>query len=241
MMTDHPRACGANWKRPWRNYPKPGSSPRMRGKLLFCHCVSSLLRIIPAHAGQTRTIPAPPRQKADHPRACGANCANESALSAVVGSSPRMRGKPCLCCEEPAYTRIIPAHAGQTPSPETCGRPRTDHPRACGANYTADRTPCKRCGSSPRMRGKRFENRQIVRRQRIIPAHAGQTDRPASSSTTRSDHPRACGANVSGFPSRDVNAGSSPRMRGKPMLAIVRHLRVRIIPAHAGQTYYQSG
>ncbi len=86
------------------------------------------------------------------------------------------------------------------------------------------------------MRGKRFENRQIVRRQRIIPAHAGQTDRPASSSTTRSDHPRACGANVSGFPSRDVNAGSSPRMRGKPMLAIVRHLRVRIIPAHAGQT-----
>ena len=94
----------------------------------------------------------------------------------------------------------------------------------------------KGSGSSPRMRGKRFENRQIVRRQRIIPAHAGQTDRPASSSTTRSDHPRACGANVSGFPSRDVNAGSSPRMRGKPMLAIVRHLRVRIIPAHAGQT-----
>ena len=175
MMTDHPRACGATWKRPWRNYPKPGSSPRMRGKLLFCHCVSSLLRIIPAHAGQTRTIPAPPRQKADHPRACGANCANESALSAVVGSSPRMRGKPCLCCEEPAYTRIIPAHAGQTPSPETCGRPRTDHPRACGANYTADRTPCKRCGSSPRMRGKLLRQMAALREERIIPAHAGQT------------------------------------------------------------------
>ena len=174
-IPDHPRACGANWKRPWRNYPKPGSSPRMRGKLLFCHCVSSLLRIIPAHAGQTRTIPAPPRQKADHPRACGANCANESALSAVVGSSPRMRGKPCLCCEEPAYTRIIPAHAGQTPSPETCGRPRTDHPRACGANYTADRTPCKRCGSSPRMRGKLLRQMAALREERIIPAHAGQT------------------------------------------------------------------
>ena len=51
--TDHPRACGAN--RLWAHIilSCAGSSPRMRGKLLLCFLITSPVRIIPAHAGQT--------------------------------------------------------------------------------------------------------------------------------------------------------------------------------------------
>ena len=50
---DHPRACGANQYVDLISCLGHGSSPRMRGKL-FCFLTSSILvRIIPAHAGQT--------------------------------------------------------------------------------------------------------------------------------------------------------------------------------------------
>ena len=51
-----------------------------------------------------------------------------------------------------------------------------------------------------------------------------------------SDHPRACGANSGQPQTGGDDFGSSPRMRGKPAARSRRVMRVRIIPAHAGQT-----
>ena len=106
-----------------------------------------------------------------------------------------MRGKllrrPRLAC--PA--RIIPAHAGQTMTFRPIRRATPDHPRACGANdYSLVRTP-ETPGSSPRMRGKHQHRTANGAPHRIIPAHAGQTARPCTSSADLTDHPRACGAN----------------------------------------------
>ena len=50
---DHPRACGANTMGFGTHRPDLGSSPRMRGKLRLVHVLGYLIRIIPAHAGQT--------------------------------------------------------------------------------------------------------------------------------------------------------------------------------------------
>ena len=92
-------------------------------------------------------------------------------------------------------------------------------------------------GSSPRMRGKQTVSRFAGVRSRIIPAHAGQTRRIQGSSSTATDHPRACGANSQlGVPLPPV-VGSSPRMRGKRVRARASATRARIIPAHAGQTH----
>ena len=54
-LADHPRACGANLQLV-EGFGGSffGSSPRMRGKLLNCATPVEILRIIPAHAGQTR-------------------------------------------------------------------------------------------------------------------------------------------------------------------------------------------
>ena len=54
IAPDHPRACGANILDASPGAHPSGSSPRMRGKLLFRNVREPCARIIPAHAGQTR-------------------------------------------------------------------------------------------------------------------------------------------------------------------------------------------
>ena len=175
--TDHPRACGANTWALTGSIKEDGSSPRMRGKLFHNCSVLCFVRIIPAHAGQTRSDYQNGDTQPDHPRACGANARRRDCRRAIYGSSPRMRGKPEHRHPGHGHRRIIPAHAGQT-SPHAIMPPRsTDHPRACGANYNGTYSTFDDLGSSPRMRGKRQADRRGRGPDRIIPAHAGQTYR----------------------------------------------------------------
>ena len=111
-----------------------------------------------------------------------------------------------------------------------------DHPRACGANGVWGTFNIRGHGSSPRMRGKPTDKFLIDIPVRIIPAHAGQTSTPSSLSNHCSDHPRACGANVSSDGMLARCTGSSPRMRGKRSRRRCPTSSPRIIPAHAGQT-----
>ena len=208
----------------------------MRGKrrLLFVfHC---FLRIIPAHAGQTRFSPRAAGHTSDHPRACGANGVDALWDKLKDGSSPRMRGKPVRCVVDIVVLRIIPAHAGQTPCDERERRSRTDHPRACGANSLTHHFFFYATGSSPRMRGKHVRDRHRPPGPRIIPAHAGQTPVWRGRALGITDHPRACGANAPAGTQAESPTGSSPRMRGKLPCLAAWSGRSRIIPAHAGQT-----
>ncbi len=194
----------------------------MRGKPFDSLDEAKDFRIIPAHA--------------DHPRACGANCRYRQCHRSASGSSPRMRGKPFDSLDEAKDFRIIPAHAGQTPGTGgSCGR-CADHPRACGANRGFDFIDCPWDGSSPRMRGKPSRLRPEQTVPRIIPAHAGQTVLYRDGRPAGSDHPRACGANITTILTLAKQHGSSPRMRGKRLGSVCRGGGHRIIPAHAGQT-----
>ena len=236
LMTDHPRACGANLEPVADVFLGVGSSPRMRGKRRGQRHRGSRLRIIPAHAGQTRRACFRSSPHTDHPRACGANERLAWFVAVEAGSSPRMRGKRPLRLSAVGRRRIIPAHAGQTSTSMSVPCSISDHPRACGANLGNACNIINPYGSSPRMRGKRQQPQASGPSLRIIPAHAGQTAPSAASSTSETDHPRACGAN---WPSGSVAKyvpGSSPRMRGKPACRVLCSCAVRIIPAHAGQT-----
>ncbi len=173
--TDHPRACGANCVSSQMNAATCGSSPRMRGKLFRPNYGDGILRIIPAHAGQTVHRGMLSVVPSDHPRACGANRYAFTLHCLARGSSPRMRGKLLDDVELSAHLRIIPAHAGQTRSPPARSSSATDHPRACGANSIQRRAIHSQRGSSPRMRGKLPPQTNEDAQVRIIPAHAGQT------------------------------------------------------------------
>ena len=194
----------------------PGSSPRVRGKLVAVDQADDRVRIIPARAGQTNRVRTYNRHTADHPRACGANALAGDPHNWKDGSSPRVRGKR------------LPWRSGT-------GR-ISDHPRACGANGIECAHRTCRHGSSPRVRGKR---RLLQRRRgpgRIIPARAGQTRPVSLVGLPAPDHPRACGANMVWSSSFRSLAGSSPRVRGKQETQLRPRYWGRIIPARAGQT-----
>ena len=151
----------------------------------------------------------------DHPRACGANVHTAYQLRFPAGSSPRMRGKRLHDRCHRQRGRIIPAHAGQTPSPAPPCCCSADHPRACGANHNRVVVLPDSAGSSPRMRGKPYFHQEAEDGRRIIPAHAGQTCVLWLLPSVSADHPRACGANCNGKANLTPCIGSSPRMRGK--------------------------
>ena len=147
-----------------------------------------------------------------------------------------MRGKLRCRISPQSCIRIIPAHAGQTITHCIVIHADTDHPRACGANKSYRRNTGRYDGSSPRMRGKLPYVLCVSPKNRIIPAHAGQTEWCRHSPQSRTDHPRACGANTCSASEPGIMAGSSPRMRGKRRLPGYSGSLDRIIPAHAGQT-----
>ena len=136
QWTDHPRACGANFKTWVKQTENHGSSPRMRGKRVRARVSATRARIIPAHAGQTHRMQRGFMAGPDHPRACGANVHTAYQLRFPAGSSPRMRGKRLHDRCHRQRGRIIPAHAGQTGFCVNTSTLSPDHPRACGANQS---------------------------------------------------------------------------------------------------------
>ena len=157
QWTDHPRACGANFKTWVKQTENHGSSPRMRGKRVRARASATRARIIPAHAGQTHRMQRGFMAGPDHPRACGANVHTAYQLRFPAGSSPRMRGKRLHDRCHRQRGRIIPAHAGQTTVTISLPVSSPDHPRACGANPVPDAMASAFFGSSPRMRGKQSD------------------------------------------------------------------------------------
>ena len=152
-----------------------------------------LCRIIPAHAGSSRTSARRAKRPTDHPRACGEQHHLGPHRRNPVGSSPRMRGAATAHARLHGRPRIIPAHAGSSQSPARWPRTPQDHPRACGEQVEPDTYDEDQEGSSPRMRGAVAPLGATEAVLRIIPAHAGSRSSLPLAASVTGDHPRACG------------------------------------------------
>ena len=193
-----------------------GSSPRMRGTLRLSNTRRRLCRFIPAHAGNTPADRCSQRLGSVHPRACGEHGDAAAGLIRDAGSSPRMRGTPCVARfrswgdhgssprmrgtlqqhrGRQLVVRFIPAHAGNTLSQRCRSCLNPVHPRTCGEHEMFWVLSSSSIGSSP---------------------HAGNTSRASSACRSGSVHPRACGEHMATIPGLNVVNGSSPRMRGTP-------------------------
>ena len=188
----------------------------MRGKHSVPAVPSLLRRNIPAYAGKTHWP--------------------QAQTSSVMGTSPRMRGKPH--CTPPTVTvpRNIPAYAGKTPWGRGTPSAEKEHPRVCGENVRMNCVMLTRHGTSPRMRGKRPPAALFEVQGGNIPAYAGKTYPQALGASRWPEHPRVCGENLLGCLYGCGGFGTSPRMRGKHGGVFYRNIRVRNIPAYAGKT-----
>ena len=213
-----------------------GPSPRVRGKRDVVLLGSPNQRSIPARAGETCQNPVSRKSERVHPRACGGNETRCRWWSVRRGPSPRVRGKRLLTCSDGTEYRSIPARAGETGQASESRVVEWVHPRACGGNIRCAVRLAFVSGPSPRVRGKRpFTVRRSAGRG-SIPARAGETVVRVLANWHDRVHPRACGGNRGAGNASSSPSGPSPRVRGKPVAAIIWSRCVRSIPARAGET-----
>ena len=235
-LGDHPRSCGEHSVKTSYATKSEGSSPLVRGALgraLGCGCVRG---IIPARAGSTRYVEAFQSRCWDHPRSCGEHLVNNSFISSTIGSSPLVRGALAFRYADSRSCRIIPARAGSTPPYRTCRRLTRDHPRSCGEHHAVPVDVILCLGSSPLVRGARWNGNIRCIRIGIIPARAGSTLRTSPCMQAPWDHPRSCGEHPYGGVLNICILGSSPLVRGARRCTASRRTASRIIPARAGST-----
>ena len=131
---------------------------------------------------------------------------------------------------------IIPARAGFTSVSSACAACGPDHPRSRGVYSPKVAGLSDAAGSSPLARGLRGLVYRLRRPGGIIPARAGFTSTPSTTTCRRRDHPRSRGVYPGGVEDRRQARGSSPLARGLRWDSALVLLLVRIIPARAGFT-----
>ena len=170
-----------------------GSSPRVRGTGFFSCRHYSLLRFIPACAGNSIPVRAcvPPSTvhpacagnsyctrsvipgQTVHPRVCGEQSRVAISLTRDTGSSPRVRGTVFLFLREWVRLRFIPACAGNSLDEVSTTTAPAVHPRVCGEQIAIGIRQGIEAGSSPRVRGTALFFTICLVTVRFIPACAG--------------------------------------------------------------------
>ena len=131
-------------------------------------------------------------------------------------------------------SRFIPAFAGNAPAPPWPTVQRPVHPRVCGERRPGQNVPVHPAGSSPRLRGTLGARVVVQVKRRFIPAFAGNAVLMPLSAEEMAVHPRVCGERQQMIIARPTNTGSSPRLRGTLKGQLAGPLRLRFIPAFAG-------
>ena len=173
--TAHPRSRGENYMPTLKAMVDGGSSPLTRGKPSSPPPRPRRRRLIPAHAGKTRSLTRIVWWSPAHPRSRGENVRGAVYSPTSAGSSPLTRGKRGR--REPTrwVQRLIPAHAGKTFASSTPPSAYPAHPRSRGENVRDGGLAGRGEGSSPLTRGKPPTPGRRCRLGWLIPAHAGKT------------------------------------------------------------------
>ncbi len=150
----HPRSRGENASGLKICMTSRGSSPLTRGKPHREPGRNRTCRLIPAHAGKTRSLVWPLGCFPAHPRSRGENPLISSKKHPFGGSSPLTRGKRNHYRPTLRDRRLIPAHAGKTAPPSGARVSEPAHPRSRGENRPAFGRSRVGAGSSPLTRGK---------------------------------------------------------------------------------------
>ena len=169
----HPRVCGERRFALLAKSLANGSSPRVRGTRSTASPRFTVIRFIPACAGNAGVGRSATGRWAVHPRVCGERSRNSAMESSQSGSSPRVRGTLLIGEEMLPTKRFIPACAGNAHCRRKYPSTVPVHPRVCGEREAAIAVMKAWGGSSPRVRGTPLRIGRACGPLRFIPACAG--------------------------------------------------------------------
>ena len=152
------------------------------------------------------------------------------------GLSPPTRGNRARSGRRRAWTRSIPAHAGEPViwTPKAWGE--KVYPRPRGGTTRSDFTSVQGGGLSPPTRGNRPLGTSTWAGTGSIPAHAGEPPSQSLRPSWRSVYPRPRGGTRREKAKMVTIEGLSPPTRGNPRpAASSRTMTRRSIPAHSGE------
>ena len=170
-----------------------GSSPLARGTRGFLRRRCLRRRLIPARAGNTRFSRSRITAGSAHPRSRGEHAYPLYRRPHQRGSSPLARGTLRMGFCVIFLARLIPARAGNTPKACTAHYPAAAHPRSRGEHGNRPAMPAIRFGSSPLARGTPSIICRPQKRNRLIPARAGNTPDKYAGKNAQAAHPRSRG------------------------------------------------
>ena len=171
-----------------------GSSPQVRGTFPQLQRRLGYLGLIPAGAGNIRSLRSATVSAWAHPRRCGEHSSSDHATT--------------------NKSRLIPAGAGNInlrPKTRTATRA---HPRRCGEHVGPEGSSRVHVGSSPQVRGT-FDG--VGAEQQVaglIPAGAGNMKLVIKTGSPFKAHPRRCGEHGAVRLMCGPSLGSSPQVRG---------------------------
>ena len=151
----HPRSRGEHTTVCKTHLTGCGSSPLARGTPFTAWSTYQKTRLIPARAGNTKTLRPIKVAAMAHPRSRGEHTLSPSDGCGVGGSSPLARGTRPPCPRPDRRRRLIPARAGNTQGACRPQRSAAAHPRSRGEHVRGLVPRSRGRGSSPLARGTR--------------------------------------------------------------------------------------
>ena len=170
----YPRVCGGTGTAGLPVAAILGLSPRVRGNLNTPGIAATMMRPIPACAGEPTALSSRGRSRRAYPRVCGGTCGREATLVAAEGLSPRVRGNHSIAIVVSGSSGPIPACAGEPPTPSPSSRRPWAYPRVCGGTPNTSNPKPNGRGLSPRVRGNPLELHEYPADFGPIPACAGE-------------------------------------------------------------------
>ena len=174
-----------------------GSSPLARGTPSVSSRAGSLSGLIPARAGNTRSVGPGGGGGRAHPRSRGEHCMKRCGLSGSVGSSPLARGTLVEKGVPTSRQGLIPARAGNTRYVSSREFRCRAHPRSRGEHRPRRYPPGLSEGSSPLARGTQISKTVVSIVIGLIPARAGNTKVVKGRAPGAWAHPRSRGEHAS--------------------------------------------
>ena len=170
----YPRSRGGTARISSSSDASKGLSPLTRGNPSPRRSEKAGYGPIPAHAGEPRLQASVRAVFGAYPRSRGGTGCRRGNESCCRGLSPLTRGNHVQWSEHRPGSRPIPAHAGEPARADQLPPGFRAYPRSRGGTSAGGSMNLFHWGLSPLTRGNRHRRRMIAKRQRPIPAHAGE-------------------------------------------------------------------